>query len=60
MKTIKSISTERFELCVVEMSNGQYVVAYETNNEVKTSEGLNDYDIASVLFDMKLIELEGN
>lgn len=61
-KLIKSITTNKFEIMLCELPNGQYVVCYETT----LSEGLifgepvSDYNNASFMYDIKLKELEGH
>lgn len=58
-KTIKLISTKKYELGLFELPNGQYVVMYELNDgKVTISENIQQYSAASYLFDIKLEELE--
>lgn len=59
-KTIKMIATKRYEISIVEISSGQYKVAYEILGKTVISESMNDYNTASFLFEMKRVELDGN
>lgn len=56
---IKQISTTKFEIATVEHPDGMYSVAYTTSQEARLSEKLSDYNTANLLFDIKLMELEG-
>ena len=66
VKNIKSIKTKRYELKLVQgIESGLYYVAYKKVNKneedkVYVSSGLNDYSLASIVFDEYRIELEGN
>lgn len=59
-QTIKALSTKQFEIELAEL-NGLYFIVYQRSNETSgtKSEGLLDYKTASMLFDMKVQELEG-
>lgn len=61
-KTIKAISTKRYEVELKETAAGNYVILhYDTLTDTKHfSELVNDYKAASFLFDVKVEELEGN
>ena len=60
MKTIKLIITKRYALSL-ESNGDEYTITYEKSHDMpKTSETINDYNMASHLFDLKYQELEGN
>lgn len=61
-KVIKSIATNKFEVALCELPNGQYVVAYETtlSEGPVMGEPVSDYNTANFLYDIKLKELEGH
>ena len=60
MKTVKSISRPHFEIRLVETESGAYRVCYSQGEEKVVGEPVSDYSLATMLFDMKLIELEGH
>jgi hypothetical protein len=62
METIKSITTKRFEIKLVQSKSGLYYVAYNAKGLEKpvTSESIKDLQIAMLCFEIKLQELEGN
>jgi len=62
MKTIKKITTRRYEIVLVQLESGAYRIAYEgtMTDEPNISEPIDDYKTASMLFDLKLQELEGH
>ena len=59
-KTIKEISTKRFELVLTELTSGSYCVVSEVNGRVRFSDIIKDLNFASYVFDQKLVELQGN
>jgi hypothetical protein len=60
-KTIKAYNTKRFKVELYETTGNSYIIKYEnTYSEAQYSEVLNDYNMASYLFDLKIDELEGN
>lgn len=61
-KVVKEYVTSRFEVILVELSNGAYriISAPNSNGETDQSEAVKDYLTASYLFDMKIQEFEGN
>lgn len=60
-QTVKHIGTQRFEIAVLKDQDDMYCIAYQTAYEpqVHYSENIVDYKLASSLFDIKLMELEG-
>ena len=58
---IKALCTKRYKIELFQTPNDAYVIKYENNSYhgVNYSEIINDYKIASELFDMKTDELEG-
>lgn len=58
---IKSINTNRYNIELFQTNNDKYIIKYENNkfHGVNYSELINDYKIASYLFDLKIEELEG-
>lgn len=65
VKTIKSVENNRFELKLVQSnSSGLYYVAsqvkQEDDNNHQITEGMQDFKIASFVFDEYLVRLEGN
>jgi hypothetical protein len=59
-KVLKMVGTKTFVLSLVETVNSEYVVECETPHSVGSSLPMKDYKIASLIFDLKLQELEGN
>ena len=59
-KVIKMIGTKTFVLSLIETVDNEYVVECETSHSVGSSLPMKDYKIASLIFDLKLQELEGN
>ena len=61
-KTVKSFSTEKFDVALLELPNGRYVVAYQTllSDGPIIGEPVADYHNASFLYDIKIKELEGH
>jgi hypothetical protein len=64
IKTIKQISTSKYEIAIIELPDGRYCVFYgrpeDPLDKYTASEEFRDYNIASYMFDIKLQELEGN
>lgn len=60
MKCVKMIGTKRFILSLYQTDTDKYQIVLEQGDTKHTSENLSDFRIASILFDMKLQELEGN
>ena len=61
VKTIKAISNSRYEVILVRMSNGSFRVGYgRPGGEPQISEPVVDYKTAAYLFDIKVMEMEGN
>jgi hypothetical protein len=60
-QTVKHIGTQRFELAVLKDQDDMYCIAYQTvyDNNTHYSENICDFKLASSLFDIKLMELEG-
>ena len=60
-ETVKHVGTQRYEVSVLVDQDGMYTIAYQTiyDNRVNYSENIQDYLMASQLFDMKLMELQG-
>jgi hypothetical protein len=61
VKTIKSISTKTYDLALVELPDGQYCIVHGRpyGGEFTYREPIKAYNVAAILFDMKLEELEG-
>lgn len=61
-KSIKTLVTRRFEIQLVQLENGTYRIAYEgtMTDEPVLGEPIADYKTASMLFDLKVQELEGH
>jgi hypothetical protein len=59
-KTIKMIGRKNFIVELVELDSGLYCVRHEVNEKMHFSESIQDFNLASYLFDLKLQELEGN
>ena len=59
---IKSVTTPRFEIILIQLSSGQYCVGYERPSDEKPtlSEPITDLGMAMHMFEIKLRELEGN
>lgn len=59
---VKMIGTKRFEVELYLMPNNEYCIRYE--NKVLQfsdfSESIQDFKTASILFDLKIQDLEGN
>lgn len=62
MKTIKAISTRRYEIELVQLDSGHFRISYEGSmtDEPVIGEAIQDYKLASELFDLKVQELEGH
>lgn len=61
MKTIKLIATLKYEIRLIQNEADEYVVYYNRPDEPeRSSEPVYDYNIASFLFDTKLLDLQGN
>ena len=60
MTVIKSITEAKFRVELVENSKGRYLVRYEQNEKTTTCEPVVDYLVATMLFDIKLQELQGH
>jgi hypothetical protein len=60
-ETIKEVTTKRYQVRLVQDSDSFYVM-YDSKTQALPviSEAIKDYNVASGLFDMKLVELEGN
>lgn len=58
---IKSITTNRYSVELIEDIDSQYTVLYThiSMPETKVSESINDFYMASYIFDVKVQELEG-
>lgn len=60
MKTVKSVTTRKFSVDLIQ-SGDNYFIRYEkAGQEPKLSEAIKDYGIASKLFEMKHQEFEGH
>jgi hypothetical protein len=61
-KIVKAFETDRFEVALVEMPSGMYKVLSIKNGqqEPDVSESIQDYITASMLFDMRIRDLEGH
>lgn len=59
MKCIKMIGNKRFIIGLYETKSSKYRIVVEKQEVKQDSELINDYAMASFLFDMKLRELEG-
>lgn len=59
-KRIKSIQGAHFELVLLELPSGQYMIGTEQHGQTHLSESISDYNTASFLFDLRLKELEGH
>ncbi len=66
MKTVKSISTYRFAVRLVETESGEYRIEYMNKFDALSvdgptiSEPIRDLNNAIHLYDLKVAELEGN
>lgn len=62
VKTIKSIITPRYEVRLVQVESGAYRVAFNSklNKEPILGEPMDDYNLASLVFDNKVQELDGH
>lgn len=61
MRAIKTIVRPSFEIRLLETESGAYRVCYEqSGKEPHIGEPIRDYSLASTIFDLKLIELEGH
>ena len=58
--TVKSYITKQFEVELLQDSNGRYCVRYQYGVDDRYSEWMTDFITASMIFDMKLQELEGH
>ena len=60
--TVKSVSTKLFEVSLLQLTNEFYVVV--SNQQGKTSknysEEISDFKTASMIFDLRIVHLEGN
>ena len=60
--TVKSVSTKLFEVSLLQLTNEFYVVV--SNQQGKTfknySEEISDFKTASMIFDLRIVNLEGN
>lgn len=59
-KTIKTISLPNYHVGLYELSDGKFIVVSSHYDEVRESEPLSDFNWASVLFQTRLMELEGH
>jgi hypothetical protein len=63
MTTVKSIETSKFAIQLSQLKTGAYIIsyvrAYPTDAKAVNSEAGNDLAMASYMFDLKLMELEG-
>lgn len=61
-KLIKSVSTKRYILELIENYDGLYYIFYDKKQVklARISEGIKDFNTATHLFDLKLQEFEGN
>ena len=61
-RIVKEVTTKRFCIRLIEAPSGKYCVIYDssTQNKPVFSEMLADFNIANILFNKKLEELEGN
>lgn len=62
MTTIKTVSTRRYEVSLEQLDSGMYCVAYEVSGDEAPTfmHPTNDLKLATLMFDKKLMELEGN
>lgn len=58
--TMKHVGTQRFEVAILKDQDDMYCIVYQTASapQVHYSENIQDYKLASALFDIKLMELE--
>jgi hypothetical protein len=59
---VKSVGNRRFDIDLLQVDSGKFYIRY-TNSETGASdfsEAINDYGTATYMFDLKLMELEGN
>ncbi len=61
-RTVKHYSNQRFQIAVLEDADNMYCVVHENRDglEIKRTEPISDYKMASYMFDLKLEELQGN
>ena len=65
MKLVKSVSTRRYEVTLYQTEKDMFVILYANHGDsgfasAGESEKINNYQTASMLFDIKLREFEGN
>lgn len=58
--TVKSYLTGKFEVELLQDQYGRYRIRYQQHGEDQYSEWITDFITASMLFDIKLQELEGH
>lgn len=59
-RLIKSYTSRRYRVELYETPYGKYVVQYDkANDELQHSEDIEDFNLASFMFEMKCTELEG-
>lgn len=60
-KAIKSISTKKYEVSLMERTSGSYYVQYSGyDNKFHYTDDLKDYGVASHLFSLLLAEVQGH
>lgn len=60
-KLLKSVSKKRYDVGLYEKPTGAYVIVFEdtANETTHASEIIQDYNMASFMFDLKVQDLEG-
>jgi hypothetical protein len=61
MTLIKEVMTKKYQVLLSQSESGMYYISYHNSLEFnQISEAIEDYGVASFLFDIKLQEMEGN
>lgn len=62
LTTVKLIGTKFYEVELLVSPNDTYFIRYQNKRDLSSSESeyIHDFKTASILFDLKVIELEGN
>lgn len=58
MKLIKMVETKNYNITLLETGQNEFQIIYKILNQECTSEKINNFEAVTLLFDLKLEELE--
>lgn len=57
-RTIKMVSTNEYEIILIEQANGKYRILADRGGIIELGEEIEDYKTSSFLFDLKIEDME--